>query len=129
MEFVTFEIAKKLKEKGFKMPCIAHYYCLVGNVLNYNITTDCIRGSNFKCLNDEYNLYIDAPTISQALEWLRENKEVDLAIEPQFHFGKRKGYGVRVFAPSLNKPVRCGYFDKWEEASIAGIEYTLNNLI
>jgi hypothetical protein len=26
MDFVTFEIAKKLKEKGFKEKCIAYYW-------------------------------------------------------------------------------------------------------
>jgi hypothetical protein len=71
------------------------------------------------------------PTISQVLKWLREEKEVDLVIEPIFCYDKNihREYGVRVFVPSLNKPVQCGYFDKWEKASIAGIEYVLDNII
>ena len=34
MEFVAFEIAKKLKEKGFKEECLCHY---IGDDLVYNI--------------------------------------------------------------------------------------------
>ena len=74
-DFVTYEIAVKLKEKGFRKPCIAHYCCLDGNVLKFNITTNCIRGSNVKCLNGENNIYTDAPTIAQVLKWMREEIE------------------------------------------------------
>lgn len=80
MEFVTFEIAKKLKEKGFRMPCIAHYCYSDGVVLKFNITVGCIRGSNVKCLNNESNIYTDAPTISQVLKWLREEKKIHIQI-------------------------------------------------
>lgn len=130
-DFVPYELAVKLKEKGFRKPCIAHYTCLDKNVLKFNITTDCIRGSNFKVLNNDYKIFTDVPTIYQALKWLREEKEVDLIIEPIFIYdeNKRREYGVRVFAPQLNKPINCGYFNTWDDASTAGIEYVIDNLI
>ena len=125
MKIVTFEIANKLEEKGFKQG-----YNIFGYKLIFSDENTIKYISDIGAYEKEYfGINIPCPSISEVLKWLRENKEIDLAIEPQFHFGKRKGYGVRVFAPSLNKPVRCGYFDKWEEASIAGIEYTLDNLI
>lgn len=115
-DYVHFEIAKKLKENSFDEYSDKSYT----KVGLFNDTETYKSSKEFYCY---------APTISQVLKWLREKKEVDLVIEPQFHFGRRKGYGVRVFALSLNKPVQCGYFDKWENAALAGIEYVLDNLI
>lgn len=120
-DFVTFEIAKKLKEKGFSWIC-SHYYRTKSKDLF--MIYPCEDWSNIE-------ERVNAPTISQVLKWLREEREVDLVIEPIFCYdeNKHREYGVRVFAPSLNKPVQCGYFNKWEKASIAGIEYVLDKLI
>lgn len=71
-----------------------------------------------------------APTISQVLKWLREEKDIDLVISPVFFYddvlGKMREYGGKVFTPSLNKPEHCGYHEEWEQAAIAGIEYIIN---
>ncbi len=79
-DFVPFEIARKLKEKGFKEKCYAYYFP-VNNELCYNINQ--FRGGNlYDCLYSYNSLpkelvasdFIDAPTISQVLKWLREEK-------------------------------------------------------
>jgi hypothetical protein len=119
-EFVTFELAKKLKEKGFKEKVNA-YYGMLENLFDVHPALD---------MND--SVYrASAPTISQVLKWLREEKEVDLVIEPIYFFDKNKHreYSVRIFAPPLNKPVHCGYFSTWEETALSGIEYVIDNLI
>lgn len=123
-DYVSFEVANKLKEKSYPMT---------------EIPTGGRDNRNAPVLYDlpkEHPNWQDCkawwvPTISQVLKWLREEKEVDLVIEPIFCYDKNihREYGVRVFAPSLNKPVQCGYFNKWEKASIVGIEYVLDNLI
>lgn len=51
MDFVTFEIAKKLKEKGFREECIAYYH--TDGELLYN--SDQYRGGNYKSLWNSYN--------------------------------------------------------------------------
>lgn len=138
-EFVTFDIAKKLKDKGFRLPCIANYS---NGVLLYN--TNQFRGSSveeclksFNALNDEENIYvgfkgvIDAPTISQSLKWLREDKGlyVDISL-------CKKGYYAIVY--ETNFPENKDYANSWnvdvlsdtyEQNALACIEYVLNNLI
>lgn len=123
MEFVTFEIAKRLKEKGSKIPCIAHYN-FDRNVLKFNIGIGCIRGSNVKCMNDENDIYTDAPTISQVLKWLRVKWDYHICIG---YDGEYSYDVVRVESSEF-----CGAndgYDSYEEAALAGIKYVIDNLI
>jgi len=125
-DFVTYELAIKLKEKGFRMPCIAHYCCLDGNILKFNITTDCIRGSNVKCLNGENNIYTDAPTIPQVLKWLRNTYNLHVETYPC-------GLGMWKFLvtniTTLEERALCDKYMSSEQSALAGIEYVLDNLI
>ena len=57
MDFVTFEIAKKLKQKGFVWHLITTYN-KKNRVTNHH----------------------SEPTISQVLKWLREQKKIFIAI-------------------------------------------------
>ena len=125
-DFVTYELAIKLKEKGFRMPCIAHYCCLDGNILKFNITTDCIRASNVKCLNGENNIYTDAPTIPQVLKWLRNTYNLHVETYPC-------GLGMWKFLvtniTTLAERALCDKYTSSEQSALAGIEYVFDNLI
>lgn len=124
MEFVTYKIAKELKEKGFRKPCIAHYFYLYENVLKFNIGIGCISGSNVKCMNDENDIYIDAPTISQVLQWLREKWDYHICI------GYDGEYSYDVV--HIKSCEFCGAndgYDSYEEAALEGIKHILDNLI
>ena len=141
-DFVNFSIAKKLKEKGFS--CKYPFAMYDEDGVFYPLFTSCDEDEDSKCIfgnrmyydYDDFLKYKDAiivPTISQVLKWLREEKDIDLVINPVFFYdddlGRMREYGCKVFAPSLNKPKHCGYHEKWEQASIAGIEYVLDDLI
>lgn len=120
-DFVTYEIAKKLKEKGFKY-----------NKMNL---LDRI------CMENQIN----HPTISQVLKWLREEKNIFIAInigycyesdEIPFPINPKmepilKGYYYGIWElDNLNdKNALSEYFEAPELAAIAGIEYVLDNLI
>lgn len=137
MEYVDFDLAKKLKEKGFREKCLA-YYTPFGGILGFNTINVDKRPSgytmNFTELYECYNYYvennIDAPTISQVLKWLREYK--DIYCLPYFE------QGVDMWFYAICKQT-CGCefpefisksdYDTYEQAAIAGIEYVLNNLI
>lgn len=112
-EFVTFEIAKKLKEKGFRDKCYKHYY---------PDSPDWFLSSYLECNN--YSDYVDAPTISQVLKWLREEKKYHICI----------GYDG-VYSYEIVGIEDCEFvaaedsYDTYEEAALAGIEYILNNVI
>jgi len=78
---VTFEQAKKLKEIGFDIECREWY-----NFNKYSDKEDAlIHGREFKNWNilDHLNSvvgYASAPTISDALQWIREKKSIPCAV-------------------------------------------------
>lgn len=151
-EFVTFEISKKLKEKGYPQ--------LKKNTLAmYNEDGEWFSLARYLDV-DEYN-FDDfdehdcvAPTISQVLKWLRDKKNIDIEIHAnagmlgdkvyvpfistytEFTFETSPDvirYRQKKFNPTKPLPHEIIpaliYFNKWEEAALAGIEYVLNNLI
>lgn len=133
---VKFELAKKLKEKGFREKCM-RFYDTKDNDHEYfywNANDDTIARAfyhswNTKCEGYKYIRY-DAPTISEVLKWLREKK--GLHIEVRFD---SRGFGACInkydidtlelisFNPLLN----AGFSKTYEEAALVGIEYILDN--
>lgn len=120
-DFVSFSLAKKLKEKGYK--------------LNYE--------DNFILIANSADV-MALPHIYNVLKWLREekklsvevfygtaktgNKFIDDAIKPCWRCcvvpTSENFYGVRT---DLFKSTTT--FASWEEATLAGIEFTLDKLI
>ena len=127
-DFVTFEIAKKLKEKGFREKCLGFYTST--NSFYYNNTNICSDVSDLlECCNEseEYD-DIDAPTISQVLKWLREEKKIYVDIRFNRHYQLYKYY---VFTMSTDNEDMYGEYpvNTYEQAALAGIKYVLDNLI
>lgn len=121
-DFVKFELAQKLKEKGFSLEKTEIYGKFDNDGLfhsqlyfNYIETMDC----------DE----IIAPTISQVLEWLRKEKKIHIG----FGYSPRKKWRYVVMYMDdrfYNRPtLAVDGFLKFEQAALAGIEYSLDNLI
>ena len=131
-DFVPFELAKKLKEKGF--PQRPDYF----NYSSYfywdglrKIHTLCNASVWFNPNINRENIYF-ASTISQVLKWLREEKEIDIILYPIFLYNennREREYGIEIHAPQLNKPIHLDYFEEWEKGAVVGIEYVLDNLI
>ena len=118
MEFVTFELAKKLEEKGFNWIC-SHYYRT--KCKDLFMAFPCEDWSNT-------GERIDAPTISQVLKWLREEKKIYLEIVIVVD----AEYMCDIY--KINpRPIEClgstEYFKTYEQAALAGVEYCLDNLI
>ena len=129
MEFVSFEIAKKLKEKGFKEPCFATYDN--DGMLGYvYYQPQRIHAISFDDCLYYGNDVVVAPTISQVLKWLRNEKEIYCL--PHFEQGidmwlfciERPLAGTE-FAEYISESI----YNTYEDAAIAGIEYVLDNLI
>ncbi len=146
MEFVTYEMAKKLKDKGFTAPCI-YAYCKKGGwnkyrgihePITYILRTDgnpfgsYYSGNNW---NQEYEsnknkIQCSAPTISQVLKWFREEKRIDVGAVWDNRDGKWIGYTNEMDMPDLvGEYMLPNTYDTYEQAAIAIIEYVLNNLI
>lgn len=128
-DFVSFELAVKLKKKGFNKGCIKFYDC-----------NKQLQWSNSPWLeldyNGSYRNIISAPTILQVLKWLRTEKEIDVVIYPidacTVFMGGEK-YILSVYI-SRKRDYKLHHDNKdkyveWEDAALAGIEYVLNNLI
>lgn len=135
-DLVPFELAKKLKEKGFREECLLHY-TNIGRLYSNSIDTydrpnQELDYSDFlKCFNEGNSIgLIDAPTISQVLKWLREEKIIDAGAVWDNRDGKWIGYINEMDMPDLvGEYVLPNTYDAYELAAIAGIEYVLDNLI
>lgn len=129
-DFVPRELAIKLKEKGFKEKCYAYYFP-VNNELVYN--TNQFRGGILYDNLHSYNSlpnevltsdFIDAPTISQVLKWLRENNiHLYTDIDKEGWFFEIKCLKTRVM-------INTDFFKRHstcELAALAGIKYVIDN--
>lgn len=138
-DFVPYEFAVKLKEKGF--PQSPDYF----NYISY-YEWDGLRKihslSNASVWFDPYiskdNLYF-APTISQVLKWLREEKVI--SVEPYasasgwrvticraYHQGRTDTGGGTCLKSEVEGYNDGGAFEKYEEAALAGIKECLDNM-
>ena len=136
MKFISKDLAIKLKEKGFNKPCFGWYDNQITDNINLYLNvkegdyTDLLEYTN------DFEWIIDAPTIEQVLEWLRDEKDIDIVIYPidrnTIYMGGEK-YILSIYC--------CGKRDykihkdnndkfvKWEDAAIAGIEFIVEHLI
>lgn len=122
-DFVPYELAVKLKEKGFREKCHKHFY---------PNSKDWFLSSTLEC--DNYSSYVDAPTIYQVLKWLRKEKKIHLAVEISdsgWHYILYPNIGWENGELKSDKWFYSfNYKSSYELAAIAGIEYVIdNNLI
>ena len=144
MKFVSKDLALKLKEKGFNRPCFGWYYINIpaGRAEDELIlNTSNTRGVAYEDLLHSHNEVlayysadrcVDAPTIEQVLEWLREDHYTYIVIEP-INYGHRIKYIQKIW--KIYKDDLCNYgdnlitFETYDDACIAGIEYVVEHLI
>ena len=134
MEFLNFSISKKLKEKGFNEECLCHY---IGEDLVYNIESPIANNQIWFCHNKYDNIWhrdnVDAPTISQVLDWLRTNHGIYVRVDLW-----KRGWYFDVISYEYDES--CGEYDvvtkhqsedykSYDEAAIMGAKYVLDNLI
>ena len=120
-DYVSFETAKLLKEKGFEGDVNAYYHIW--------------DNGHRVCPVQEFShseaphLYIPAPTQSMAMKWLR--KEYNIHIEPRYFPMPNIYRYVIIHSPFTieNIDSHPQYFNSYEEAVEAAIKYCLENLI
>lgn len=131
-DYVSFETAKLLKEKGFDEPCECLYDTENNNV---SIVNGWMNISNSELEEREFVCY-SAPTLQMAMKWLREVHGLHCHIDYDFVLG----WYCEI--TSLNETVEYDYeemkhyhpgndygFSSAEEACEAAIKYCLENLI
>lgn len=108
-DFVDFSLAEKLKEKGFDLETEKVY------------------------LKGQYN--IPCPTIAQVLKWLRHKHKLHIEF-----VANACGYiyiisdtpsegGTDRYSSDYDGPNDGGAWDNFEECALAGIRFTIDNLI
>ena len=123
-DFVTYELAVKLKKKGFDYPCIGHYFNNQLYIAHYH--------NAFHSDKDES---VAAPTISQVLKWLRKKKHIYVSILPfatHSTINKVAFYYLIEYnstGQTMEGIEQNTYCAEWKDAALAGIEYVLDNLI
>ena len=122
-DFVTYDLAVKLKEKGFNEPCYGYYHLNGGDD-----SFELCGNDSFDFLNSLNRFRIAAPFISHVLKWLRE---MNIEVVASFSYRDRVwGYQVGDMTLSEDSILSYDYsFPTYEQAALAGIEYILNNLI
>ena len=125
-DYVSFETARLLKEKGFdgKLPFI--YVDTEKSDREVHLT-DTLCNYNDGHIKD----VISAPTLQMAMKWLREVHEI--FIRPNISFLYPIRYYCEIFCYGDNlktqQDVTTENFESPEEACEAAIKYCLENLI
>ena len=143
-DYVPFEIAKLLKEKGFKEWCRCCYGVAVlhnGEDISFDEECDLkdegreneieyVEGGTFyyyNCKNDEEDTNVwAAPTLQMAMKWLRETHNIIIELHHQY---RSEWYAI----VSSENPLGIGVhttsaFNSYEQAVEAAIKYCLKNL-
>jgi len=122
-DYVSFEVAKLLKEKGFHEPCIA----------TYNLTTkDFAVEEVYQDWTTCWKTYVSAPTLQMACKWLREvyNLHVDVGYDDLDWFWNIISISEDVPIADRPKFIVTGTacHRTYEEAVEAALKYSLENL-
>ena len=130
-DYVSFEVAKLLKEKGFNWPCHGTYDIAVTGgkpkFSEYEVLSYFPYG--MKNTDDKYDMIISAPTQSMAMKWLREIHHIILVFKPSYFSGNECTYWTYERWCGDNFDGEVLSFKTYEEAVEAAIKHCLENLI
>lgn len=123
-DYVSFEIAKLLKKKGFRCTTLHYYYDKDGDLL--------FSAWNIGASKNEFV----APTLQMAMKWLREvhNYYIQVMLD-SWACGRHIGYYVVIqktdsdFEMMLQDAVDEVFYQTYEEACEEAIKYCLEYLI
>lgn len=120
-DYVSFEVAKLLKEKGFDVPEYRLHAVYRDDGALQSITADRIKERTF----------IQAPTNQMALKWLREEHNIILNVAPNVDGDYECTGSFCCLIYKENKLVSTLADEEYsyEEAAEAGLKYCLTKLI
>ena len=125
-DYISFETAKILKEKGFDEPCDVWYSEYSSQFGDEKYTS--IEFDNHNKFDKDYKFICSAPTLQMAMKWLMEVHNVNIEIHYN-RFGENYKYLI-IYKPEVLDDIRSlGVFYSYEEACEAAINYCLENLI
>jgi hypothetical protein len=131
-DYVSFEIAKLLKEKGFDGECQGYYEVPTKISLQKDVRKQLnVLPKNWNEYNKECVVceYISIPTHQMVLKWLREVHNIHCTID--IGYGSKAMYFSNVYSTKKSGALHneTGYYNSYEEAVEAALLYVLKNLI
>jgi hypothetical protein len=129
-EFVSYEVALKLKEFGFDEPCITYYYELTSN-LRTHLGVDILNAWTYTG-NKKLGFTL-APLYQQVFRWFREKYGLEIILRPDAINAPEKNlreyvilsYDKSWMLEPILEPkwwIRKGLFKTYEEAELAGLQ-------
>ena len=128
-DYVSFETAKLLKEKGFPQdPNICNNAYTFRGKFSNNVKSFAHNFTEFNKFGIKPLTYSIAPTLQMAMKWLREVHNLQIIIIP-IRTKQHKNWTFEMYKEFnlLNIDVSC--FSTYEEACEAAIKYCLEILI
>ena len=119
-EFVSYEIALKLKELGFNEPCFTYYYEFNSN-LRTHLVVDINNAWTYSG-NTNFGFTL-APLYQQVFKWIREKHNIDISINTiysKYNENTIKQYSGVIDTKTMYTNV--GFYDNYEEAQLAGLQ-------
>ena len=126
-DYVSFETAKLLKEKGFDWEVNHYYYSQAERLVNSSSPLNW----NDSGVENEYS----APTLAVAQKWLKEkhNLSVEVCRSVYGYVGCitsiSNGTEIRFIEEPSDDLLSNGQFAKWEDACEATIKYCLEKIV
>lgn len=126
-DYVSFEIAKQLKEKGFNTPLLTFYLTDKERKEGYfqimAFTDDVID-------NNHSSVCYLAPTLQMAMKWLRETYNIHIVLSPNKKMNNQYGSIIFVDKGGELHPQPTDFFHgTYEQACEAAITYCLTKLL
>ena len=135
-DYVSFEVAMLLKEKGFNEECRSFWKKWDGDCHLYKCDTSqsfqYCSNSILKRYNDDSELNVAAPTLQMATKWLREMYDVHVVPKFDFYAGTYTGRvydGRRETALDRSDYIAIAGCKSYEEACNEAIRYCLEKLV
>ena len=125
-DYVSFDTAKLLKERGFVEECRAFY------VKSKECGIELFPAERSHNYNDNVYPRTSAPTLQMAMKWLREVHNIDINIYAE-SLSHKKRYTISIWKniqddDAINDVI-LGVSTIYEEACETAIKYCLENLI
>lgn len=129
-QFVTYEIALALKELGFDEKCIGHFYkdkTFAITAITSSNRYDFFKNSNIKHTIFEMKIVCVAPLWQQAIDWFRENYNMDIYVNNKFNHLPKKWLGIISIVDEYYKEYNTekyfnNFYDAREQAILKAIE-------
>lgn len=100
-EFVTYEIASKLKELGFNEKCLAYYLTLDGKVWRFASREEYDVIDEDLCVGRKFTIL--APLWQQVIDWFEKKYDTHIVITVNPYSNLKEVNGYKIY----NSELRC----------------------